>query len=276
MLCKLVIICGVIAAVANIKIGSERVEDLKKRLEDIKNQLHGDDTESRSAAVTEIIAKISTNISRKSVQDSFLCAMCFQLVDELLSRRRIQLQSEAFIKKLALELCVDFEIQSEEVCHGVIEFNMPSILYVIDNRPGLTADSACKIMLNDGDCMLPFTDETLDFVVDVDNGTSRKEFSSSKLKDSAEDLTVIHISDIHVDFKYAQGAFTDCDEPACCREIDANNETDFDAIAGPWGDYRNCDTPWLAVVDAFNQITKQHSVTIFGRQSNLTPKMTIA
>lgn len=263
MLCKLVIICGVIAAVANIKIGFERVEDLKKRLEDIKNQLHGDDTESRSEAVTEIIAKISTNISRKSVQDSFLCGMCFLLVDELLSRRRIQLQSEAYIKKLALELCVDFEIQSEEVCHGVIEFNMPSILYVIDNRPGLTADSACKIMLNEGDCMLPFTDETLDFEVDIDNGTSSKVFKVP-LKESAEDLTVIHISDIHVDFKYAPGAFTDCDEPACCREIDATNETDFDSIAGPWGDYRNCDTPWLAVVDAFNQIRKQHSVTIYG------------
>lgn len=29
-------------------------------------------------------------------------------------------------------------------------------------------------------------------------------------------------------------------------------------MAGKWGDYRNCDSPWIAVENLFNQIKISH------------------
>lgn len=256
---RVFLICGVIAAVTSIKINDDRVEDLKRRLDDIKNQLHVVDGETRSEQLKEIVSKMSWKDSRKEVDDGFLCSMCNLVIDELFTMRRVQLQSEVNIKRFALELCVDFEIQSEEVCHGVIELNAPSIVFIIDNRPNLTANTVCKLLLNDGDCGNLINDENLEFTVKIENENSSAFKISDKGKQNFDDLTIIHFSDIHLDFKYVVGAFTDCDEFACCREIDEANETD--SSAGYWGDYRNCDTPWQAVVDAFQQISKQHSVS---------------
>lgn len=261
---RVFLICGVIAAVATIKINDDRVEDLKKRLDDIKNQLHVDDDAdgTRSVQLKEIVSKISWKDSRKEVDinGGFLCGMCYLVINELFIKRRIQLQSEANIKRLALEMCVDFEIQSEEVCHGVIEFNAPSILFIIDYRPNLTANTVCKMLLNDGDCANQFTGDDLEFSVEIDSGISNEAPKRSERgKESIDNLTIVHFSDIHLDFKYLVGSFTDCDELACCRETDESNETE--SSAGYWGDYRNCDTPLHAVVDAFQQIRKQHSVS---------------
>lgn len=260
---RVFLICGVIAAVATIKINDDRVEDLKKRLDDIKNQLHGDDADNtRSEQLTEIVSKISWKDSRKEadIEGGFLCGMCYLVISEMFNMRRIQLQSEANIKRLALEMCVDFEIQSEEVCHGVIELNAPSILFIIDTRPNLSANTVCKMLLNDGDCSNKLIDDNLEFAVEIDNGAlSDASKTSEKAKQNADNLTIIHFTDIHLDFKYLVGSFTDCDELACCRETDETNENE--SSAGYWGDYRNCDTPLHAVVDAFHQIRKQHSVS---------------
>ena len=54
--------------------------------------------------------------------------------------------------------------------------------------------------------------------------------------------TFIHISDIHFDARYLEGANALCERPLCCRASDVlpANQTQFRA-AGKWGDY-NCDT----------------------------------
>lgn len=261
---RVFLICGVIAAVAALKINDDRVEDLKKRLDDIKNQLHDDDAESRSEQLKEIVSKISWKDSRRGIdiEGGFLCGMCYLVMNELLNMRRVQNKSEENIKRLALEMCVDFEIQSEEVCHGVIELNAPSVFFIIDNRPNLTANTVCRMLLNDGDCVNTFDDNNLEFSVEIDSGTSsRTTRARGKARQKVEDLTVVHFSDIHVDLKYVVGAFTDCDEFACCRETDETNETESIGAAGYWGDYRNCDTPWRAIIDVFDQIRRQHPVS---------------
>lgn len=253
---------SVIAAVASLSINTDRLEDLRRRVGDIQNQLNGDESETRSNRLKEIAANIPSVSSRKGeIEDGFLCGMCFSIVGDFLNMRRVLNESEQFLRNLTLELCVDFEIQSEEVCHGVIELNAPSIFYIVDNRPDLTADTVCRVLLNDGACIGPHTDGSLDFSIEIDDGKVRDEKNVERQEKNSENLTIIHISDIHVDFKYKQGAFADCDEPACCREKDDVNEEDPGSFAGPWGDYRSCDTPWSAIVEAFHQITRQHSVT---------------
>lgn len=41
-----------------------------------------------------------------------------------------------------------------------------------------------------------------------------------------------------------------------CKAEDDPSEN----AAGPWGDYRNCDTPWNAIEDMFLHISKTHKV----------------
>lgn len=261
---KTLVICLVTAAVAGLSIHRDRVEDLKRRFWDVKNELDANVSDSRSESLKQIIKKISTQSTRQSgdLENGFLCGMCTSVVDDFLSLRRIQSQSEQSLKALAVELCVDFEIQSEEVCHGIVQFNAPSIIYILDRRPDLSADTVCKLLLNDGNCALPYNDDKLEFTVDIDdNKTDEVAKLNESPNNSSESLTIIHISDIHFDPKYTKAAFADCDEPACCRETDDINEEDPGSQAGPWGDYRSCDTPWSAIVNAFHQITKQHSVT---------------
>ena len=267
MLCRILIFCGVVAAVVTIKINNDRIADLKKRLGDIQTQLQSDEPETRSNQLKQIIESIPNKNTRKEdvIEASFLCGLCNSIFNEFLNMRRVQKQSDKFLKNLALELCVDFEVQSEEVCHGLIELNAPSIFYIVDNRPKLSADTVCKLLLNDGDCLNAYTDDNLDFVVDIDNRMSsdiKKNFEEHQ-KQVSEDLTFIHISDIHVDFKYMKGAFADCDELACCRETDDVNENDPESNAGYWGDYRSCDSPLRAINDTFHQIRRQHSVSSF-------------
>lgn len=266
MFFRFLVVFGVAAAVASIKVNNDRLEDFKKRLDDIKTKFDADEPETRSERLRQIITNIPYKSKRTEgdFESDFLCGVCYSIFGEVLNMRRVELQSDKYFKDLALELCVDFEIQSEEVCHGVIELNAPSIFYIVDNRPELSADTVCKILFDDGDCANPHNDDELDFIVDIDNGTSREvQKIPESEKQGLEDLTIIHITDPHIDLKYATKAFADCDEFACCRETDDENEIDPESFAGHWGDYRSCDSPWIAINDAFRQIRKQHTVSAF-------------
>lgn len=260
MLCRVFIFCGVVAAVASLKINDDRADDLKKRLDDIKNQLRGGEDEARSERLRKIVANLNPESSRNDLVDDFLCGVCQSVVSQFLEMRRVELLSVQAMKNLALEMCVDFEIQSEEVCHGIIEFNAPSIAFIVDSRPELTADTVCKLLLDIGNCLNPIKTDQLDFVVEIDNTTiSATAKAGDATKEKLDELQIVHLTDIHLDLKYMVGAFSDCDEFACCREVDTS-ENDTESVAGVWGDYRSCDTPVKAVENAFQQIKKQHPV----------------
>jgi hypothetical protein len=252
-------VCCVVAAVACVKISDEKLRDIESRLGEIKNQLFDDANETRSERMKEIYSELLvTQTKARGGQNSFACGMCYVAVNNLLWMRRVQKRSDEYLKNLWMKMCVDLEIQSEEVCHGIIEYNAPSLLYIVDKRTDLTADTLCKLYLNDGICALPHFDRKLDFTVNIserkNSNQSREAFENSK------NLTIIHFTDIHYDPKYQRGAFADCEEHACCREIDDVNEIDPSSNAGHWGDYRSCDTPLNAIRDAFHQIRNEHSV----------------
>lgn len=237
MFSRILLIFCVVAAVAGIIINDDRVEDLIRRIGDIKNELLEDNSELRSEEMKEIIASIPYDSTRKdsAFKDGFLCGMCLAVFQRFIFMRRYQKQSDEYIKKLAIKLCVDFEIQSEEVCSGFVEFNTPSIFHIVDNRTTLSTDTVCKVLLNDGYCTIPYIDTSLDFKVDIDSGKSNKTSETSEqANQSVSNLTIVHFTDIHFDAKYTKGAFADCEEYACCRETDDVNEDDPSSKAGHW------------------------------------------
>jgi sphingomyelin phosphodiesterase len=257
---RILIVCSVVAAVVALRISNERLQDLQSRFGEIKTQLQDGLNETRSKRLRDIYENIPLLDARVG-ESSFLCGMCYSVVEDFFWIRRTQKESDEFMKSLAIALCVDLEIQSEEVCHGIVEFNAPSILFILDNRADLKADTVCKLLLNEGDCINPFKDDNLEFIVEISDQNISK--SPSQFSGNENSLTIVHITDIHYDPKYKPGAFADCDEYACCREIDDINENDPGSTAGRWGDYRACDTPWCAIVNAFHQIIKQHSVNFY-------------
>ena len=54
----------------------------------------------------------------------------------------------------------------------------------------------------------------------------------------------MHISDLHPDFFYTEGTFTECTEPICCRPgVTAKNGST--TLAGYWGSNKgDCDLPF--------------------------------
>lgn len=234
----------------------------------MKNQLDEENVETiKSEDYKNILQNINIESFRNQAQDDiadvFDCILCQSVVTDLLNLRKISLRNQKQLRNLAIELCTDFEIQSEEVCTGVIDLNVPIITHIIDNRKELTSDVICGVIISDKDCVSSFNKNKQNFEVQISNSSNllvESKKAHQSLKQSVP-LNIVHITDIHVDFKYVNKAFADCEEPLCCHEIDSENEEDPKAQAGNWGDYRSCDTPWLAVVDAFKQIKKQHPVS---------------
>src|SRR6218665_3685997 len=69
---------------------------------------------------------------------------------------------------------------------------------------------------------------------------------------------LVHITDIHVDPYYEPGSEAGCGEPLCCRASNGSPKSK-DRAAGPWGDYRNCDTPVATLRHALKHISETHS-----------------
>lgn len=73
---------------------------------------------------------------------------------------------------------------------------------------------------------------------------------------------VLHISDVHIDPFYIEGANAECGEPLCCRE-ESGQPKSPEKASGLWGDYRNCDMPMRTLENMLSHINKTHKVYIF-------------
>ncbi|KAL7321705.1 hypothetical protein PS15m_001446 [Mucor circinelloides] len=80
-------------------------------------------------------------------------------------------------------------------------------------------------------------------------------------KPTNKTMTVLHLSDWHVDPLYEEGTETLCDKPICCRK----ESTDYDNImnsASPWGSY-GCDSPLTLIESMLEYIPTASPNTSF-------------
>lgn len=120
------------------------------------------------------------------------------------------------------------------------------MVYIIDNKPDLTGDSVCSIVFQDADCT---SDSYVEWSVDIPDKTI--ETPETGISDLPP-IKILHLSDIHFDPAYEVGRLAACDAPVCCRN-DLPLAENPEEAAGPWGDYRNCDSPWEAVDASLDQ-----------------------
>jgi hypothetical protein len=264
MLKFFILICIARNICGKIHLDENEVKELQIKVLDLKEQVNNK-TLNVSPKLADIIEHIpSAELSRQesSAVQFYVCNICLNVIDEFMFIRRIELLNDTYLIEMAVDLCSLFEIQSAKICRGIVEFYAPTVIYIVDKRPDLSADTACKFLLNDGDCKNPSGDSSLALSINIDenrrNSSDENETTESQIDD--DDLIIVQVTDIHVDFKYKQGALADCSEFACCRDT-SNKVDDAEKLAGYYGDYRYCDTPWIAVEDALYQITKQHPVS---------------
>lgn len=216
--------------------------------------------------VVSSIAPASTTRQGTNVFESYaLCSVCQNVIDELMFMRRVEQLNSTELIDLSIEFCNMLEIQSERVCRGVIELNAPSIIYIVDNRKDLTADTVCKVLLDDGECFEPSDDNSYDFTISIDEYEEHSKDDENEVAATilapSEDLTIVHLTDAHLDLKYKKGSLAVCDDFACCRDLSKKSDDgNATKLAGYWGEYWGCDTPLNAVEDIFKQIKMQHKV----------------
>lgn len=68
---------------------------------------------------------------------------------------------------------------------------------------------------------------------------------------------VVQLTDIHFDPYFSPGSRTDCGEPVCCRSVNGP-ATSINQMAGIWGDYTDCDTPYFTIDSALKRVAAQH------------------
>lgn len=79
-------------------------------------------------------------------------------------------------------------------------------------------------------------------------------FTFKEFSGKSAPFKVLQITDVHVDFMYAEGANAVCKEPVCCQRDQAPAKPGDEA--GKWGDFRSCDMPPYALENLFDEVTK--------------------
>ncbi|XP_035772890.1 sphingomyelin phosphodiesterase-like [Anopheles albimanus] len=184
------------------------------------------------------------------------CTACRALVTTYLTYRRVLGWDRDRIALQAASTCETLNILTPANCLKIVNKNIDILLYIIDNRPALTAQTICGIIFQSGTCVLQ-DPAFLDWTINVSGGGRPITASKTGPNREAGDMKIIHITDVHYDPHYRTGYNAVCGEPCCCRE-GQGIPADPANGAGEWGDYRDCDSPWKAVEDAVRAAARQH------------------
>lgn len=177
--------------------------------------------------------KIYLKISFRPEQAILGCAACRTYLASLIRDRRNGASQESLVAS-ATTMCRIVTPFDTHVCPGLVELNVESLLYIIDARPSLTATNVCAIVLQ-GEC--GSIDPDMAFTVNVAPGNPVVQSKSVWAPRQANELRIIHLTDLHYDPHYMTGGIGPCPNPVCCRRADGMASNNADA-AGRWGDYR--------------------------------------
>lgn len=118
----------------------------------------------------------------------------------------------------------------------------------------MTASTICGVVLESKSC--PLTDPGYNWSISISESSNAPIPES----DEAGEMNVLQLTDFHYDPWYEPNGNANCGEPLCCRH--GQNTTEVTSLAGFWGDYESCDTPWHSIIDALIHIKHTHKVKI--------------
>lgn len=184
--------------------------------------------------ITEIFKSFCSKFSQFRAEKAVLgCLACRTYLASLIRDRRNGATQQQLANS-AVNMCMIVTDFSLEVCQGVVDLNVEALVYIIDARPTLSATNVCSIVLQ-GECGT--LDSSFSFTVNVNQGPQITQSKSVASPRTPADLKIIHLTDLHYDENYMEGALGNCVNPVCCRRADGIPSNPADR-AGFWGDYR--------------------------------------
>ncbi|KAK5650976.1 hypothetical protein RI129_002005 [Pyrocoelia pectoralis] len=223
-------------------IGHEKCLDLQDEIVSYING--GVKTENLQDKIKEFYYAISS-----TEKDQWSCNMC-----RLIANRGIFLQKshndKKQIRKFASDMCDLFLPQVVVECNRYVDNLIESWMYIVNNKPDITAESVCRIRLQDKHC---FVDSEVSWQIEIPNGSSKP----LPLANDEIQYKILHLTDIHYDPLYNVGANAVCNDVLCCETISGEPKTPRQA-AGYWGDTHVCDMPWHSVENLIEQVKQQN------------------
>ncbi|XP_052822230.1 sphingomyelin phosphodiesterase isoform X2 [Octopus bimaculoides] len=188
-------------------------------------------------------------VEKRSLKLSLKCLACESAIVFFRKILKSNPQS-SLIGEIIKEACIHFYIESRKVCADVVKEFQPETLYVL-SKSNLTEKEICSTILNiqctyEGD---PYNK----WSISLPNTPKPPVRPIPVPKSGAPKLRCLHLTDIHLDTMYQEGANAKCGEPLCCRKSNGPPAKAADG-AGKWGDYRNCDLPPRTMDNLFNHL----------------------
>ncbi|XP_065089643.1 sphingomyelin phosphodiesterase 1-like [Ochlerotatus camptorhynchus] len=244
------------------------VEIAKYEADFLKEFEHYQSTGRKSSDFDRLLDLIKSNDIKVTLdrmphsKDPKMCLTCLSASYSFLEiYKRTVKKEKTELVKLAQDICHLYSMKPY-VCDGLITLNSDIIMFILGHLEQLpTAERVCEVAYQGDDCVVDGSDILFDRYPKVNTSVSDNMLKVSKeasIRSNKEPLTIIHITDIHYDPEYEVGVNADCAAGACCRHVPDLEPADSSNAAGFWGDYRDCDTPWHAVVDVMEQIRTQH------------------
>ncbi|KAI8978467.1 Metallo-dependent phosphatase-like protein [Pilobolus umbonatus] len=160
------------------------------------------------------------------------CSSCISLLHVL---KRMSFLSESLLTNSLIKVCKRTKRVDIEVCEGVIREHVPIIRKVIPTMAiaGRDGHLACAAILNS--CPYPEVNQW-----NITFPKPKPLYLPTPARSVGQTLSVLQLSDWHIDTEYESGTEVYCDKPFCCRSAytDYNNIT---KEANKWGEY-TCDT----------------------------------
>ncbi|XP_043271532.1 sphingomyelin phosphodiesterase-like [Venturia canescens] len=178
------------------------------------------------------------------------CTICKAFVKVVISQR-IEGAAIEEIQNNIIKLCIYLNLQKELVCRGVIETQLPILLFIVDQDQQIDPADVCGLGLQSEYCST--ISDKYNWQIEIDENPP----NDIVPPDVEGDFKVLQLTDIHYDPVYEPYGNSQCGEPMCCRK--GQNDTNTgDSVAGYWGDYNDCDLPWHALIDALVHMNSTH------------------
>jgi len=210
----------------------------------------------------------SVSFSGSGNMDFLICTMCKTGVltgKKLMNNLH---KSDREIKSLIIYICVEFDLFPRDVCRGMINSMGSEVLEVIRHARRGPARFCASL--------LPARCQAPPLPPWPAPSLPPAPAPAPAPAPVSGDLQILHITDLHLDLEYSEGAVADCDELLCCRQSSAAanvsavaalsasviNDADdpdvdvnrpltggprFPRRAGRWGSLGRCDLPRGAV-----------------------------
>lgn len=218
----------------------------KERLLDLQN---GVNSLTASRLLTLIMDKVPSSLSSGNwsstgsvlgqelltgLTNRAYCGACYVAANVLKLLTPID-RVEDVIAAVAVEVCIRLMGYPQYVCEGYVYSHIEMATYVAKHTP-YSSSSFCAAVFGFG-C------ESADDAVWTVKFPKPKPpvITSQPPQVGSPQLTVLHLTDPHIDRYYAEGSPADCGLALCCRK---DSPASLSSVtAGPWGAYADCDIP---------------------------------